>query len=580
MRLVQNLLDHILSPLERNRSGWHSANMRWLLIAVLATGCAHQGAVTQPGPAQPDTRIATPLPVGSLADLLTAEVAIKRGDTATAYANLARQVEQTGDEAVALRAARVATQIDAKTALSAAKALAQISQSFEARALLARGLLVNQQIERAVIELRAAAEMQPDQVLGFLPRLLQGQPEWSAQLAEQLATPIPRSLALGVPLLYATEAAYGAERALPIAKRLTRQHPKRPSLFAEAARLAQQAEGSDSAIQILSAGIKQHPQDQSLLLTRTQLQVATQQYTDAINGFALLSRLDPDEPSYTSSQGMLAVEIEDFEQAERLGQSLLEQPATERSGRLILGLAATAQGSLERARQLLSTEQGDSFLLARTQLAQAYLDNNQIEQLESWLDEGRQVRPDQAVVLYLTQAELYSEANVKDRIVGLLSSALSEHPNNFRLLYARALYRDSGNTQDIVTDLKAALALEPDNASALNALGYTYADANIELDAALELIGRALAIRTDDAAILDSMGWVHYRLGNLPQALSWLERAFEQLPDAEIGAHLGEVLWVDQQSMRAREILSQALEMDPTNPVLLETLERLDIRLP
>ena len=131
----------------------------------------------------------------------------------------------------------------------------------------------------------------------------------------------------------------------------------------------------------------------------------------------------------------------------------------------------------------------------------------------------------------------------------------------------------------IEQDLLDALALEPDNASALNALGYTYADANIKLDQALELIGRALAMRPDDSAILDSMGWVHFRLGNLSQALSWLSRAYERFPDPEIAAHYGEVLFVDGQTEKALEVFRQAVSNEESHPIVNETLERLGIDL-
>ena len=128
-------------------------------------------------------------------------------------------------------------------------------------------------------------------------------------------------------------------------------------------------------------------------------------------------------------------------------------------------------------------------------------------------------------------------------------------------------------------DLLKALELEPGNASIQNALGYTYADANQNLDQALELIGQALAQRPDDPAILDSMGWVTFELGNLMQALDWLERAYEQLPDAEVGAHLGEALFVDGQTDRALQILQENWDENDPNPILLDTLERLKIEL-
>ena len=545
---------------------------------MLITGCAQTPTIAPTAPATPAPAQPEPLQPGALADLLTAEIAFNRGDSAIAYERLARQVEQTQDPDLALRAARIATQLEPTVALAAAQQLARLSQSYEARALLARAWLILGQVDEAVIELRAAAELSPSQVLGFLPRLLQGQPQWAGELADQLNP--SDQLALEIPWLYATEVAYGAESALGIALNLTRKYPQRASLYSEAARLAQQAQGIAAAIEILDAGIEQHPQDQSLLLTRTQLQVADERYNQAILGFESLAELDPNEPSYRVSQGMLAIEIKDFDTAQQVGQQLSADPSSESDGRLILGLVASAQGELARAESLLKTQQGERFLLARTQLAQAYLEAGDLKAAERWFAQGRAIRPDQSVTLYLTQAQLLSESEQDADLVSLMTQALDDHPGEFQLLYARALYRERDDFAAIIADLQAALEVEPDNASALNALGYTYADANLELELALDLIGRALAIRTDDAAILDSMGWVHFRLGNTAQALSWLERAFEQMPDAEIGAHLGEVLWSDGQLERAKATWQQAQELDADNAILQETLQRLGVEWP
>ena len=161
----------------------------------------------------------------------------------------------------------------------------------------------------------------------------------------------------------------------------------------------------------------------------------------------------------------------------------------------------------------------------------------------------------------------------------LIDQAVEQIDDNYQLFYARALYRERDDFNGMEADLLKALELEPGNASIQNALGYTYADANQNLDQALELIGQALAQRPDDPAILDSMGWVHFRLGNLMQALDWLERAYEQLPDAEVGAHLGEALFVDGQTDRALQILQENWDENEPNSILLDTLERLKIEL-
>jgi Flp pilus assembly protein TadD len=123
--------------------------------------------------------------------------------------------------------------------------------------------------------------------------------------------------------------------------------------------------------------------------------------------------------------------------------------------------------------------------------------------------------------------------------------------------------------------LRRLIALRPDNPQAYNALGYSYADRNVRLPEARQLIEKALSLAPDDAAILDSMGWVLFRLGDLPDALSYLERSYGKREDPEIAAHLGEVLWTLGRQDDARRLLEEAQRKFPANAVLSETVQRL-----
>jgi Flp pilus assembly protein TadD len=125
-------------------------------------------------------------------------------------------------------------------------------------------------------------------------------------------------------------------------------------------------------------------------------------------------------------------------------------------------------------------------------------------------------------------------------------------------------------------DMRRLIELEPDNAHAYNALGYTLADQTDRLDEALVLIERALVLLPEDPFILDSLGWVHYRLGNNDLAREYLQRAIDLRMDAEIAAHLGEVLWMDGERDQARTVWQRGHEDDPDNSVLRETLRKFE----
>jgi tetratricopeptide (TPR) repeat protein len=178
---------------------------------------------------------------------------------------------------------------------------------------------------------------------------------------------------------------------------------------------------------------------------------------------------------------------------------------------------------------------------------------------------------------FLLESELHVRHAQPERALDAFGRGLKVLPDDRRLLYARALqYEALDRVDECVADLRRLVELDPDDADALNALGYTLADRTDRHQEALALITRALAAKPDEAAIIDSMGWVQYRLGNLDEALEYLRRAFELQPDAEIAAHLGEVLWAKGERDAARAAWAKGREVDPDNETLAATVRRLD----
>jgi tetratricopeptide (TPR) repeat protein len=177
---------------------------------------------------------------------------------------------------------------------------------------------------------------------------------------------------------------------------------------------------------------------------------------------------------------------------------------------------------------------------------------------------------------YMLEAEMLNRHQKGEEAVAAYDRGLQALPDDTRLLYARALLNDDLDHVDAaVRDLRRVLELKPDDANALNALGYTLADRTNHQDEALDLIKKAMVLKPDEPAILDSFGWVQYRLGHLDAALTQLRTAYEKQPDAEIAAHLGEVLWVSGQHDEARKVWEQGRKRDGKNKVLLETIQRL-----
>ncbi len=177
---------------------------------------------------------------------------------------------------------------------------------------------------------------------------------------------------------------------------------------------------------------------------------------------------------------------------------------------------------------------------------------------------------------YLLEGEMLNRSQRGEEAVAAYDRGLQTLPDDTRLLYARALLNDDLDHVDAaVRDLRRVLELKPDDPNAMNALGYTLADRTDKQGEALDLISRALTLKPDEPAILDSLGWVHYRLGHLDAALTQLRTAYDKQPDAEIAAHLGEVLWAAGQKDEARKVWEQGRKKDAKNKVLIETIQRL-----
>ncbi len=176
---------------------------------------------------------------------------------------------------------------------------------------------------------------------------------------------------------------------------------------------------------------------------------------------------------------------------------------------------------------------------------------------------------------YLLEAVLHEKDGNDEATMDAFSRGLAAFPDDLEILYSRALsWERRDDIARAEADLRRILVIEPESVAALNALGYTLADRTDRYQEALELINRARAAEPDNAAIIDSYGWVLYRLGRTEEALGELRRAFALQKDAEIGAHLGEVLWVLGKREEARKYFDQAREIDPDNRALQRALDK------
>ena len=174
------------------------------------------------------------------------------------------------------------------------------------------------------------------------------------------------------------------------------------------------------------------------------------------------------------------------------------------------------------------------------------------------------------------QAELYSQQKQYEKAFNLLTEALVDSPDQKELLYTRALMAERVDKPDIVeADLKKILAMDPDNVEALNALGYTLLNKPDRYAEAEKYLQQALRLEPDEAVIIDSYGWLQFKLGNTEKALDYLQQAYEKQQENEIAAHLAEVLWALGRKDEAKKIFNKAIKDAPDDEYLLDFQRRI-----
>jgi len=340
--------------------------------------------------------------------------------------------------------------------------------------------------------------------------------------------------------------------------------------------LAQSGRGAE-ARDALRAEVARRPDDVALRTAYAKLLVDAKDYDAALDQYQILRRKAPKDTEIRLTAGLVAMQAEEWSAAREIWKDLIASGQHPDEARYFLAqteeLAGRTEAALELYRQVLD---GPFRIDAGMRLAVLAAKSGQVAEARERLAQLRLVEPDRAADLYLAEGELVRKHGTPEEARQVYESALATHPDDLDILYATALFAaEQGRVADAEAKFKKVLAKEPDHADALNALGYTLADVTGRHQEALRYITRALELKPDSPAFLDSMGWVQYRLGNNAAALDYLRRAYAELKDAEVAAHLGEVLWVTGQREEAERIWREAEEREPDSPILRATRQRL-----
>jgi len=336
-------------------------------------------------------------------------------------------------------------------------------------------------------------------------------------------------------------------------------------------------ESPAKAILFMQDFFTRYPAARDLQLNLARVLISEKRYDEARQHFDQLLKDYPDKPEIVYSVALLALQQNDQVLAESLLKKLLSLDVPDKSPfNYYLGQIAEDGKRYEEALAYYAkVSAGDQYLAARVRSAHLLADQGKLEAARKLLSEVKSASPEEQVQWIIAEAALLREAKQPQAAFELLELHLSKQPEQADLLYETALLAEKLGRMDVLESrLRKLIELRPDNAQAFNALGYSYADRNLRLHEAQTLIEKALKLKPDDPFILDSMGWVLYRRGDLSGALIPLERAYAQRDDPEIAAHLGEVLWVIGRKDDAQRTWRDSQQKYPASEALADTIKK------
>jgi tetratricopeptide (TPR) repeat protein len=550
-------------------------------IAPVSPDATPPAADTTPAPA-PKPQVYSSFTEDTVFSLLSAELAGQRNRFDIALDNYVTQAINTQDPGVSERAFHIAEYVGADQA------------ALDTSLIWAKNDPTNLEAQRAAaIQLARAGRY--DDSMAYMEKVLQGQgdthfdflalsaAETDADTRNGLLTSFDRllkkypkngQLIFGKALLLQQNG--DAQGAL----KLLEDNPANdgdvtPILLR--ARLLQGMDRGKEALPILEKSIRQYPDDKRLRLTYARMLVEQNRMDDAKVEFSSLVQQFPDDDELRYSLALVCLEAKAWDEAVGYLEDLIARGSHVDSAHLNLGRVYEERNDPQNAlAEYAQVGPGNDYLPAQLRQSDILMSNGSVAEASKRLATAREAQPDYAIQLYLIEAETLANNNQSDRAWQVLGQALKQYPDDLNLLYTRAMLAEKrDDLSQMEKDLRAIIKREPDNAMALNALGYTLSDRTTRYAEAKVLIERAHTLNPEDPAVLDSLGWVNYRLGNLDEAERLLRQALERFPDHEVAAHLGEVLWANGKQREARKVWSKALEQQPDSPILRSTLRRL-----
>ena len=518
-----------------------------------------------------------------LFDFLVGEAALQRGNLDVAVNRYIKLTKTTRDPRIAKRASEIA--LHAGNPFAAEQAISMWVEldpdSVDARQTIA-ALLVNLgKLDAARPHLEKLLASEKDNVGSAfmqLNQLLSRNPNKVAtlQLIQQLSQPYKNLPETHFAISQAAWFANQHPLALEEMQQALALRPEWEIAAIHNGRILQRISNGDAS-EFYHNYLKKYPAALEVRIAYTRVLINDNRTDLAHEQLQLLLNKNPKDPEIMLAIGLLATEMGDFDITETsfkkaLGMGYKDPNAIHFHLGQVYEETKRPDMAMESYQMVKS---GPRYLPAQIRYADLLASKGYVKEARVHLQKLPAGNDQQAAHLILAEAQILRRSRAHQEVFDLLDDGLKKLPDYPELLYDRALAADKlGKFTILEQDLRKLIKLKPDNAHAYNALGYSLAERGAQLPEALKLIRKAVELSPEDPYIMDSLGWVYYRMGNFTEGLNYLNLAFAARPDPEIAAHLGEVLWMQGAKEDAKNIWRFALEKDPENEVLLETLQR------
>ena len=515
--------------------------------------------------------------------LLVAEIAGQRGKIDVALHNYLELAGRLNDPQIAERAARIAVFArNTDKALEAARRWVELApHSVEARQIIAAMYIRAGDIDASLENLEYVLSVHSENAgatLQMIANFLGREEDKDVALTVMERLIQRRKDDPDALLAYALLAirAEDTDRARQAMDKVAEFAPEHLSVAMAYLSVLQRQGDIKTALEWLENALDRNPGNFELRMVYARMLADAKRFDDAAEQFELLGEQDPEHADVQYALGLLYLQSSQMDQAKEHFTYLAEHEERRHDASFYLGQIAESNKEYTQAlAHYQQMEEGDHYFDAQLHIALILSKQGDISAAREQLRDIPVSGEKQELMVVRVEGELLTEQGQLEEAMAIYDKALREHTDT-ELLYTRAMLAEKmGNLARLEEDLRAIIELEPENVQALNALGYTLADRTNRHQEALELITKALEHSPDDFYILDSMGWVLYRLGRLDEAIPYLRRARAIRDDPEVAAHLAEVLWVLGDKDGARDVWESALQTTPDDEKLLDVIKRL-----